>query len=135
MKVLPDNIQKGPLRYPALPDAFVERVKAYKRILAEVEPAPLEDTLADFMRDANPERELAIWECIAAAYDGFVSEQPSVALAAKREAFRVLVACSIGSKDFGEHEHLSDDDVQQLVRRYRDDRVDSPHDWGQRESA
>jgi len=56
------NLHEGPIVHPELPDIFVERIKAIKEILGDVDRAPLADTIDAFKRDAHPENELLIWE-------------------------------------------------------------------------
>ena len=53
---------------------FVERVKPYKARLGEIEPSTIEKILQDLRRDANPERELEIWERITDAYVMYVEK-------------------------------------------------------------
>jgi hypothetical protein len=93
---LPD-IQLGPIRHQALSDALEARVRKFEPIFAEVYPNTHKAWLDGFMRDADPEPEVAIWEAMASAYKGF-TERRSLSLEAKKEAFGLLLARSAGDE-------------------------------------
>jgi len=59
------DLKFGPIRHPVLPDDFIERIKAFKKILSDFDAVSLEQTVDNFKRDTNPESELLIWERIA----------------------------------------------------------------------
>ena len=58
-KIPLDRLQRGPIQHAALPDVLVERIKNFKALLIEVEPAPLDEIIEDFQRDLHPEPEIA----------------------------------------------------------------------------
>jgi hypothetical protein len=51
-----------------------------------------------FRKDSQPERKIAIWLHIASIYEQFTTDKP-LSFAKRRDIFRVLVNCSISSKD------------------------------------
>ncbi len=96
-----DNIETGPIRHSELSADLVDRIKKYRAILAEVDPpAPLEEVINDFRRDVHPEREIAIWEKLAAFYQAAVSQNPAMRLKKKRKLFERLL-----------HESLNEDPI------------------------
>jgi hypothetical protein len=62
------DIQFGPIRHPVLPGDFIERIKAFKKILGDIDSVSIEQTIDNFKRDADPQSELIIWERIAAPF-------------------------------------------------------------------
>lgn len=63
------NLRQNPHHFhEVLAGSLVARIKAFKEILHEVEPVPIEKTIDDFLHDMHPEREVAVWEWIAAEY-------------------------------------------------------------------
>ena len=65
--------QVGPIRHPELPAALIERIRRLEETFVEIYPVTHEEWLDGFKRDANPEREIAIWEYMASAYTQFLS--------------------------------------------------------------
>ena len=71
------NLKQNPHRqHEALAGSLVARIKAYKKILREVEPACIEETISDFLRDMHPEREVVVWEWIAKEYQQKTAGKP-----------------------------------------------------------
>ncbi len=68
-----DNIDRSPIRHESLPPALRLRIKLVNRALYEVDPLPLQDMLANFQRDADPESEVSHMERLAVAFLEFCS--------------------------------------------------------------
>lgn len=116
------NLKKGPIQHSSLPTNFIERVRDFKQALAEVENMTLEETLDNFSRDANPEKELLLWERIARLYKNYVSQEKIVATNIKREVFTVLLSTSVDVEDFRDIKFLTSDQIQYIVNSYRSER-------------
>lgn len=112
------DMQEGPIRHQTLPDSFIQRVKDFKQVLAEVENSSIEMTLEDFQRDLNPENELKIWEKIASAYQWSVIANAGLTQAGKKDVFDVLLGLSMGSKDFSNIKILSKEKIDAIVNYY-----------------
>ncbi len=115
--IKPSSIEPGPVRHGKLPADLVTRIIRFKNILHEVEPGSLEDTLSDFSRDVHPEREVAVWENIANAYERYISNRPALPHASKQEAFHVLLGFSMGAEG-GRNWVLPKTDSKELERLY-----------------
>ena len=113
-----NNLQKGPLRHRILPDNLLQRIKAFKEILAEVDNMTLDEVIADFARDAHPEQEVAVWERIASTYALFLAHNPTDDLEVKHDVFSVLLMKSLGSEDWSGIAHLTPDEIRHLVLNY-----------------
>ena len=110
------DVQPGPIRHASLPPDLIKRIKSFKQILGEVETSTLEKTIKNFQRDQHPEREVAVWERIAAAYRLYVCENPSDNMAIKRDVYRVLLGASMGTQDFGDTiRHLSREQINEVI--------------------
>jgi hypothetical protein len=115
----PSELRKGPIRHPVLPDSFVDRIKAFKAILSDVDSTPLETAIDNFKRDTHPEEEIAIWEHIANTYQLFLSHNPIGDPAIRKEVLAVLIGASMGSEDWSNIKKLNSDQINYLVVSYR----------------
>lgn len=109
----------GTIRTPLLPVGFIERVQKFKKILVEVEKMTLEQAIANFQQDQTPERELAIWEYIASAYQDFIEVNPNLTIDEKKEAFAVLLGLSMGTETYKNVKSLNKEQVQFLRNKYK----------------
>lgn len=87
----PPGLKPSPAGTSTLTPDHIARITRIQARMAEVDPTPLPKLLEDFSRDAHPEREIAIWEAIADAYERFA---PGRSIEAKREAFGLLLVRS-----------------------------------------
>jgi hypothetical protein len=113
------DLKFGPIRNPVLPGEFIERIKAFKKILSEFDSVPLDETIDNFKRDTDPESELVIWERIASTYQLYLSHNPTTDSAIRKEIFAVLLGASMGAEEYGDIKILSDQQIKNLVRYYR----------------
>jgi hypothetical protein len=113
------NLHEGPIRHPTLPDEFIERIRAFKEILGDVDPIPLQRTVDSFKRDTNPDTELVIWERIASTFQMYLSHNPTTDLAARKEIFAVLFGASMGMEERNDLTHLREPQIEHLIANYR----------------
>jgi hypothetical protein len=115
------QLEESDYQHPALPLELRERIVQVRDALWEVYPQSLEEWEDGFRRDADPQLELAIWQHIAATYEGIVASR-MLSLAEKQDYFNVLVACSMTPR-----EHLfsavslaaiSQGDAEEAVRAF-----------------
>lgn len=90
------DITSGPIRQEVLPEGFIVRVQKFKEILKEVETFSLEETISNFQRDHNPEKELAIWEHIASKYSECLSNNPEMDADQRRQIYSVILKSTMG---------------------------------------
>jgi hypothetical protein len=113
------KVMEGPIRHAVLLDCMVERIRAYKDTLGDVEPASLEKTIDGFKRDLNPGKELAIWERIASTFETYLAHNPTNDPLIRKEVFKVIMGASMGMRDWSHIEHLSQDQINHIVLNYR----------------
>jgi len=113
------DLKFGPIHHSVLPGDFIERIKAFKKILNDFDTVSLEQTIDNFKRDTNPESELVIWERIASTFELYLSHNPTTDLAIRKDIFAVLLSASMGKEEFENIEHLSDQQIKHLARYYR----------------
>lgn len=94
----PKKVEPGPIRHTSLTEEQMSRVQRVQKIFNEVDPSPLEKWVEDFKRDVNPDRELAIWEEMAKAYETFTSSR-ALTPDGKKEAFQVVLMRSAAADD------------------------------------
>lgn len=92
-----NKLTPGPIRHATLTEEQIGRVRRLQQTFSEVDPTPAEEWMEDFKRDLNPDRELEIWENMAAAYQAFTAAK-SLALDAKMEVYQVVLLRS-GASD------------------------------------
>lgn len=118
MKIKISDLKQGPIRQEILPDGFIERVQTFKQKLTDVEHISLEETVSNFQRDKNPEKELILWERIATAYETFTLKH-NISPDAKKEAFIVLLGTSMGDTAIWERiKHLSIAHAKEIINIY-----------------
>lgn len=102
------NIHPQTSSHSRLREEQVTRTKRIQAALSAVDPSSLEKWIGDFEKDQDPEKELRIWEAIAAAYQSYCSSR-SVDMNTRREVFRVLLMRSETSDEAQviSHVHLS----------------------------
>lgn len=67
-KIDPGKIVPGPIRHESLPQELLDRIGTVHKLLGAYLNMTLEAFEIGFMRDAHPEREVAAWYRIAAAW-------------------------------------------------------------------
>lgn len=86
-------VRPSAVRRSRLGGGLRKRVKAIRRAFAEVYPLTTRRWEERFRRDAHPEREVAVWEHLAACYAHFVQDGEA-GPEEKEEIFRTIVAAS-----------------------------------------
>ena len=116
-KVKLSDIDEGPIRHPNLPEELVERIKSLRKVLSEVEPSSLDETLDGFKRDANPEREVVVWERISRAYETYIADK-IFSIEVKKEVFSILLLISMGETNFSNIKYITPQDLSDLKEIY-----------------
>ena len=98
----PNQLRPGPIRQESLSPELLERIQAVYDVVGPYLSTTLEQFEIGFMRDANPEDEVAIWFSITAAWiayhktylgDELLSDED------EKKLLAVLVSISTGIKD------------------------------------
>ena len=92
-----DSLKPGPIRPQELSPKQMERIHKLRDALAEVERSPIEKWVDNFKQDADPDRELAVWEKIAEGYTRYCSKRP-LSIEAKEDVFQLLLLRSMASE-------------------------------------
>ena len=111
------DLRPGPIRHEELPPDLVDRIRAFKEVLGDVEPSSLEGTIENFQRDMHPEREVEIWERIARAYKDFITRHAISDFQTRSDVFGVLLTIANGGHDFDDFDGLTADQIDELKRR------------------
>lgn len=117
----PNSIQPGPIQRDALSDNQMDRIRALQSLFVEVDGQPLEKWVDDFKRDADPDRELRVWERMAKAYGAYCNGR-TLSPDAKKDVYRIVLLRSMSSeKDVLERVELkvlSRDDAIAVMKGY-----------------
>jgi hypothetical protein len=93
----PASLKPGQIRHERLSSGQMERIHKLRDTLAEVHHSPLEKWIDDFKRDADPDKELAVWERIADGYLRYCSRRV-LSVEAKKDVFQLLLLRSMASE-------------------------------------
>lgn len=116
------NVRQGPIRQADLPPDLLKRATALEPVFADVYPTTHEKWIENFRRDVYPEREIAIWEQIAAAYTQFF-ESRNAPIANRQEAFGLLLyrsgATTEDTLKKTKLKYLTRDEATRLLKLYQ----------------
>ena len=94
--VNPSELIPGPIRRESLTDDQVQRARAvYEALQPFVSPA-FEQFELNFLRDADPEREIRVWEHIANAFQQYEQAHQPLRESDEATLFRSLLLISLG---------------------------------------
>jgi len=110
------DLRPGPIRHEDLAPDLVDRIKALKQVLGDVEPSSLEATIENFRRDMHPEREVDIWERIARHYQNFTTKHAITEFQARSDVFGVLLTIANCGDDFDHFGTLTAEQIAELKR-------------------
>jgi hypothetical protein len=117
----PKTIHPGPIQRESLSDEQMARVRKLQATFVEVDGQTVEKWVDDFRRDADPDRELRVWERMAKAYHAYCDGR-KLSPDAKKEVYRVLLLRSMASEqevlERSKLKELSRDDVIAVMKGY-----------------
>ena len=96
-KINSKDINVGPVVHDSLNKKQLEKIAKIQETFAEVYPTSLEETITNFKRDQNPDREIEIWLQMATAYEKFIRNNAKLDSVRKNEAFKLLLLRSMMS--------------------------------------
>jgi hypothetical protein len=105
-----DKIRPGRIQQPSLPDALLKRIRAIHTAVKGVYDQPLEQMELNFMRDSDPEREVALWERIVAAMAQASAAMPRLD---RKMILKTLLAYSMSALTKKE---LADATVKKIIK-------------------
>lgn len=118
--LLPDQLKQGDIKHPPFEEGIREYIRQIQEAFAEHRTLSFEEWEDGFRRDANPEREIAIWFQAADIYTAFAGNEQSVER--RRDIYRCIVACLTSGPDAVWHvlkpEVISRAEAEQIVNRF-----------------
>jgi hypothetical protein len=108
-------------RHNKLPKTLLNRIIIIQKILHDVYPVSLEDTILNFKRDTNPDRELIIWEAIAATYLQYIFAK-EMTIEKKKEIFLNILQLTLDNGDKNsfpnKFEYITYDEHMEIMSLY-----------------
>lgn len=99
-----DQIRMGPIRHETLPQELVVRIRNIHFVLQDLFGDALSETMDNFRRDIDPEKEVRIWERVIAAYYMAVDSLKITKQADRKELLgNVLSASMFNAADLERH--------------------------------
>jgi hypothetical protein len=127
--LLPAQLEQGEIRHPPFDEEIRSFIRSIQVAFAEQRDISFEEWEEGFRRDANPEREIAIFSYTADVYRLFTEDEESAER--RREVYHLLVACMTTSPDAVWHvvqlKSLSRSEAERIVHRfYGGEKADGP---------
>ena len=117
----PKKIHPGPIRRDSLTDEQMARIRALQATFVEVDGQTVEQWADNFKRDADPDKELRIWERMSKAFRAYCDGR-KLSSEAKKDVFSVVLLRSMASEQEAlEHVNLkvlSRDDAIAVMKGY-----------------
>jgi hypothetical protein len=117
---LPDQLHRGEIKHAEFNEDIRDYIRQIESAFAEHRPLSLEEWEDGFRRDANPEREIALWSHAADVYTAFAAVEPSIDR--RRDIYRCIVACLTTGPDAVwrvlRPEVLSHAEAEQIINRF-----------------
>jgi hypothetical protein len=108
-------------RHRPLSEEARHLIRTIKSSLDEVYPKSLTEWEDGFRKDSNPEYEIALWLHIASVFERFTQNR-SLSFSERHEYFKVLVTCSLSSKEHVfevlQLHHLPKQEAEKVVAAY-----------------
>ncbi len=93
----PKLIQPGPIRRDSLNEEQMARIRTLQATFVEVDGQTVEQWVDNFKRDADPDKELRVWERMSKAYRGYCVGR-TLSADAKQDVYRVVLLRSMASE-------------------------------------
>jgi hypothetical protein len=115
------ELKMGERQRESFPEEVRDMFREIKTKLDEVYPMSLEEWEDGFLRDANPESEIALWLHVANIYTHLTSER-ELSLEQKKEYFRVLVTCMNSGRErvlqLYQPELITKEEAERIISEY-----------------
>jgi hypothetical protein len=118
--VLPDQLKQGEIKHPPFDEGIRAYIRQIQEAFTEHRSLSFDEWEDGFRRDANPEREIAIWSHAADIYVAVAGSEPSAER--RKDVYRCIVACLTTTPESVWHvlkpAVLSRAEAEQVVRRF-----------------
>lgn len=91
----PNKIIPGPIVHNQLSQEQLEKITKIQSAFSDVYSISLEDTIANFKRDRNPDSEIKVWLNMLHAYEKFTLKDPQITVEKKSEVFKLILSRSM----------------------------------------
>lgn len=88
---LPEQLRPGERKHLEFDEGIREYIRQIQTAFAEHYPLSFEEWEDGFRRDANPEREIALWSHAGDVYTAFAGTEPDAAR--RKDVYECIVAC------------------------------------------
>ncbi|WP_306644037.1 hypothetical protein [Sanyastnella coralliicola] len=119
-----EDLTPSPIRHDTLTEDQLSQITFIHESLYEVFPVSLEETITNFKRDQNPNREINVWLNMVAAYQAFEKKNSEPEkLENRQEAFKLILLRSMMPAEKAiknsELQILTDDEIQEIMTNYQ----------------
>ena len=93
----PNEIQPGPIQHEKLSDSQLQKIKSIHEVFKEVYPISLEETITNFKRDLNVDREINLWLIMKESFEYVITIKNYESVSEKKDAFKLILMRTIYS--------------------------------------
>ena len=117
-----EDITPGEVVHDSLTREQIKEIERIQHVLSEVTSSSLEETINNFKRDRDPQREIEIWSKMADAYERFAVNKHVEEHDKKEEAYQLILMRSMMTEaDAIERvniDYLSQDEIKEILSYY-----------------
>ncbi len=122
----PNKIRLNEVVHDTLTSEQIEKITKIHSTFAEVDTTSLENVIADFRRDLNPDSEIDIWLQMANAYESYMSGKNRT-LEQKKEIYKLVLSRSMMSSEEVlknlELKEISHQEAKEVLEHYKENPI------------
>ena len=118
----PNELTPGPIQHNELSESQIEKIKSIYKTFAEVYPVTLEETITNFKRDHNIDKEINLWLKMKETFISVLNEKKYEKIEERKETFKIILMSTMVSKkdvkNNTEIKELSENDTDYILNEF-----------------
>jgi len=114
-----EELTPSPVRHDSLSSSQLESIKTIHATFSEVYPISLNESIKNFKRDLNPDREIQLWLKMVDTFNALTKDGQYPRIEQRQEVFSVILASSMMPiskvKSDVELTELSEQEIDQII--------------------
>lgn len=95
----PNELIPGPIQHEDLTEEQLTKIKSIHKTFEEVYPITLEETITNFKRDLNIDREINLWIKMKGTFENILNEKQYSKVEEKKDVFKIILMRTMMSKN------------------------------------
>ncbi|WP_432670372.1 hypothetical protein [Flavobacterium sp. SM2513] len=118
----PSELTPGPIQHNELSESQTEKIKSIHKTFEEVYPITLEESITNFKRDLNIDKEINLWLKMKEAFISVLNEKKYEKVEERKEVFKIILMNTMMPKnevkDNMEIKVLSENDTDYILNEF-----------------